>query len=328
MTLAAQNSRIGEALKHAILLIGAFIVLLPFYIMVSYSLKSPGEIERNEGGFFGAQEFMVDERCVKLREPDREMIAAAKPQYPQLSDREVRDRLMKNIVADCSMRPVVFNYTKAFTEAPLLRYLLNGIIVTFSIFFIQVLVALPAAYALSKLKFYGRELVFSIVLFCLLIPVHAIALPLYIMLAKVGLTNTYAALVIPWTISVFGIFLMRQFFMTVPDDLVDAARMDGMSEFAIVWRVMLPTAIPALLAFAIFSVVAHWNDYFWPHIVVTGSRDLFTPPLGLREFKGDADGSFFGPMMATATIIVLPLIVAFMLAQKRFIEGITLSGMK
>ena len=83
-----------------------------------------------------------------------------------------------------------------------------------------------------------------------------------------------------------------------------------------------------MLAFAIFSVVAHWNDYFWPRIVVTGDRSLFTPPLGLREFKGDADGDNFGPMMATATIIVAPLIVAFLVAQRRFIEGITLSGMK
>ncbi|MEM8650755.1 MAG: carbohydrate ABC transporter permease [Pseudomonadota bacterium] len=328
MMSTLRNITFEELIKHLVLIAGAIIVLLPFYIMVSYSLKSPGEIERNEGGFFGAQELMVDERCVKLREPDRDAIAAAKPDFPNLSDNEIRNKLLETVTAECSMRPVVFNYKKAFTEAPLLRYLLNGVIVTFSIFFIQVLVALPAAYALAKLKFYGREFVFSMVLFCLLIPVHAIALPLYIMLAKAGLTNTYAALVIPWTISVFGIFLMRQFFMTVPDDLVDAARMDGMSEFAIVWRVMLPTAIPALLAFAIFSVVAHWNDYFWPRIVVTGSRDLFTPPLGLREFKGDADGSFFGPMMATATIIVIPLIAAFMLAQRRFIEGITLSGMK
>jgi multiple sugar transport system permease protein len=104
--------------------------------------------------------------------------------------------------------------------------------------------------------------------------------------------------------------------------------MDGMSEFSIIWKVMLPTAIPALMAFAIFSVVAHWNDYFWPRVVITGNRDLFTPPLGLREFKGDADGSAYGPMMATAMIIVAPLIVGFLLAQKRFIEGITLSGMK
>ena len=314
--------------KHLILILGAIVVLAPFYMMISYSLKSPGEIDRGEGGFLGRQEMMVDERCVQLRDPNRDEIADAAQRYPGKSDRAIREAIMAEAAAECSMRPVVFNYTKAFIEAPLLRYLMNGVIVTLSIFVIQVLVALPAAYALAKLKFWGREAVFGLVLFCLLIPVHAIALPLYIILAKLGLTNTYAALVVPWTISVFGIFLMRQFFMTVPDDLIDAARMDGMTEFAIVWRVMLPTAVPALLAFAIFSIVAHWNDYFWPRIVVTGSRDLFTPPLGLREFKGDADGSFFGPMMATATIIVTPLIVAFLVAQRRFIEGITLSGMK
>jgi len=314
--------------KHMVLILGTIIVLAPFYMMVSYSLKSPGEIARGEGGFFGRQEMMIDPRCVALRQPGRSDIEAGSARFPGQDDGGVQAALLAETEADCSMRPVVFNYSKAFTEAPLIRYLLNGVIVTMSIFLIQIVVALPAAYALAKLKFWGRDAVFGLVLFCLLIPVHAIALPLYIGLAKLGLTNTYAALVVPWTISVFGIFLMRQFFMTVPDDLIDAARMDGMSELAIVWRVMLPTAIPALLAFAIFSVVAHWNDYFWPRIVVTGNRDLFTPPLGLREFKGDGDGSFFGPMMATATVIVTPLIVAFLLAQRRFIEGITLSGMK
>ena len=317
-----------ELWKHLILIVGAIIVIAPFYTMLSYSFKSPGEIDRGEGGFFGRQEVMVDERCVKLRDPNRDEVTAAAGRFPGLDANGVRAAMVAEAQADCSMRPVVFNYSQAFTQAPLLRYLLNGVIVTASIFLIQVVVALPAAYALAKLRFWGREAVFGLVLFCLLIPVHAIALPLYMMLANLGLTNSYAALVIPWTISVFGIFLMRQFFMTVPDDLIDAARMDGMGEFAIVWRVMLPTAVPALLAFAIFSVVAHWNDYFWPRVVLTGNRDLFTPPLGLREFKGGADGSMFGPMMASATVIVTPLIVAFLIAQRRFIEGITLSGMK
>lgn len=290
----------SATIKHAVLILGALIVLLPFYVMVSYSLKSPAEIMQNTGGFFGVQIPFRDDYCVKLG----------------------------NAIADCMVTPWIYNYTTAFEKAPLVRYLLNGVIVTVSIFFIQVIIALPCAYALAKLKFWGRETVFALVLFCLLIPVHAIALPLHIMLAKLGLTNTYAALIVPWTISVFGIFLMRQFFMTVPDDLIDAARMDGMGEYSIIWNVMLPTAIPALMAFAIFSVVAHWNDYFWPRIVITGNRELFTPPLGLREFKGDADGDNFGPMMATAVIIVTPLLAAFALAQRRFIEGITLSGMK
>lgn len=298
--MAIHYSPLGEAFKHAILVAGALIVILPFYVMLSYSLKSPMEIETNTGGFMGEQAPMVDEYCVKLG----------------------------NSVEDCTTTPIVYNYTQAFKKAPLMRYLFNGVVVTLSIFLIQVLISMPAAYALSKLRWWGRDTVFNLVLFALLIPVHAIALPLYIMLAKVGLVNTYAALIVPWTISVFGIFLMRQFFKTVPDDLIDAARLDGMSEFSIVWRVMLPTAVPALMAFAIFSVVAHWNDYFWPRVVITGDRDLFTPPLGLREFRGGADGSAWGPMMATATIIVTPLIVAFLLAQKKFIEGITLSGMK
>jgi multiple sugar transport system permease protein len=290
----------SETLKHMVLILGAIIVLLPFYVMFTYSFKSPHEIMTNSGGIFGAQELFRDDYCVARGNPE----------------------------ADCMVTPWIYNYTTAFSKAPLLRYLANGVFVTASIFLIQVIVALPCAYALAKLRFWGRDAVFGLVMFCLLIPVHAIALPLYIMLAKLGLTNSYAALIIPWTISVFGIFLMRQFFMTVPDDLIDAARMDGMSEYSIIWKVMLPTAIPALMAFAIFSVVAHWNDYFWPRIVITGNRDLFTPPLGLREFKGDADGDNFGPMMATAVVIVTPLIVAFMLAQRRFIEGITLSGMK
>ncbi|SDI28242.1 carbohydrate ABC transporter permease [Alloyangia pacifica] len=323
-------SRLSPSLmiRHFILLIGAAVVLAPFVVMLSYSLKSPAEIERGTGGLFGAQEMMVDPKCALRSAPRREDVEAARARFPGADDGTILATLTNEARAACEVRPVVFNYRSAFQDAPLLRYLANGVIVTASIFLLQMVIALPAAYALSKLKFWGREAVFGLVLFCLLIPVHAIALPLYLGLAKIGLTNTYAALVVPWIVSAFGIFLMRQFFMTVPDDLVDAARMDGMSEFAIVWRVMLPTAIPALLAFAIFSVVAHWNDYFWPRIVVTGDRNLFTPPLGLREFQAGADGNLYGPMMATATVIVIPLIVAFMLAQRRFIEGITLSGMK
>ena len=290
----------SEALKHAVLILGAVIVLLPFYVMLSYSLKSPQEILTGTGGLFGAQQSFVDAFCLKAGGTED----------------------------TCRTSPIAYNYGSAFSKASLLRYLLNGVIVTVSIFLIQVVVALPCAYALAKLRFWGREAVFGLVLFCLLIPVHAIALPLYILLAKLGLTNSYAALIIPWTISVFGIFLMRQFFLTVPDDLIDAARMDGMSEYSIIWNVMLPTAIPALMAFGIFSVVAHWNDYFWPRIVITGKEHLFTPPLGLREFKAGIDGNDYGPMMATAMVIVTPLIVAFLLAQRRFIEGIALSGMK
>jgi multiple sugar transport system permease protein len=222
---------------------------------------------------------------------------------------------------------VVENYRAAFQKAPLARFLANGLVVTVSIFVLQVLIALPAAYALAKLRFWGREVVFALVLFAILIPPQAIAVPLFLLFHQIGLLDTYAALILPFSISVFGIFLMRQFFMTVPDDLVDAARMDGLSEFGIVWRVMLPTAIPAVTAFGIFSVVAHWNDYFWPLIAVN-SRELLTPPLGVATFRNEEAGTDYGPLMAAATVIVAPLIIAFLAAQRRFIEGITFTGMK
>ncbi|MDO1585512.1 carbohydrate ABC transporter permease [Rhizobium oryzicola] len=221
----------------------------------------------------------------------------------------------------------VENYNQALSTAPLALYLLNGVIVTLAIFFLQVLVSLPAAYALAKLRFIGRRIAFCFVLFCLLIPYHAIAVPLFIMLYFVDLLDSYSALVLPFTISVFGIFLMRQFFMGVPDDLVDAARMDGLSELSIVWRVMLPAAIPALTAFGVFSIVAHWNDYFWPLIAVS-SDGYFTPPLGVMAFRNAEAGTNFGPLMAAATIIVAPLIALFLLAQRRFIEGIAFTGIK
>jgi multiple sugar transport system permease protein len=221
----------------------------------------------------------------------------------------------------------VENYTAALTHAPIGLYLANGVLVTLSIFLLQALVALPAAYALAKLRFRGRDVAFNLVLFCLLIPYHAIAIPLFVMLYKLGLLNGYATLILPFTISVFGIFLMRQFFMGVPDDLVDAARLDGMSEFAIVWRVMLPSAIPALTAFAIFSVVGHWNDYFWPLVAVSDDR-YFTPPLGIVAFRNAEAGNDYGPLMAAATIIVLPLVGFFLLAQRRFIAGIGFTGVK
>lgn len=221
----------------------------------------------------------------------------------------------------------IANYTEALTRAPIGHYLLNGAIVTFSVFCLQALVALPAAYALAKLRFIGRQAAFRLILFCLLIPYHAIAVPLFVLLHLTGLLGGYAALILPFTISVFGIFLMRQFFVTVPDDLLDAARMDGLGEFAIVWRVMLPASLPALSAFAIFSVIAHWNDYFWPLIAVADDR-YFTPPLGVVAFRNAEAGNDYGPLMAAATIIVLPLAAFFLIAQRRFIEGIGFTGVK
>jgi multiple sugar transport system permease protein len=265
--------------RHVLLGLGAFLMLAPFVIMVSVSLKPSGEIF--------APEFTLLPR-----------------QWAAWQ-----------------------NYSDAFTRQPLARYILNGFIVTGAVFTCQLLTALPCAYALAKLRWRGRETMFLLVLLGLLIPPQVTAIPLYILLWQLGLLNTYAAIILPSTISVFGIFLMRQFFLSVPDDLINAARLDGLGEFAIVWRIMMPTAMPAVIAFGILSLVWNWNEFFWPLIVVQ-SEHLATPPLGVVFFANAEAGTNYGPLMAAATAITAPLVIAFLAAQRWFIDGVTMTAVK
>ncbi len=219
------------------------------------------------------------------------------------------------------------NYGKVIATIPVWTYLKNGLIVCFGILFFQILFAAPAAYALAKLRFRGREVLFGFVMLGLLVPYQTTALPLYIGFHQAGLLNSYTALIAPFTCSVFAIFLFRQFFKAIPDDLLNAARIDGMGEFGIVWRVVMPNAWPAATAFAIFSVVAHWNDLFWP-LVVIQKGDLFTPAMGILAFRSVEAGEDYGALMAASVLVTAPLVVAFLFAQRRFIEGITMTGLK
>ena len=221
----------------------------------------------------------------------------------------------------------VENYSKALTRIPMLRILGNGAFVCIAVVIFQVVFALPCAYALAKLSFRGRETLFALVLMGLLVPIHAISIPLYVAMRSLDLLNTLSALILPFTLSVFAIFLFRQFIKAMPDDLIFAARMDGLSETAIVWRIILPNAWPAATAFAIFSVVAHWNDLYWPLIVISNAS-LATPPLGLLFFRAAEVGDDYGALMAATVLVTLPLVMLFLFAQRLFIEGITMTGLK
>lgn len=219
------------------------------------------------------------------------------------------------------------NFESALNTAPLLRFLFNGLVVCGGILVVQLLVAIPCAYALAKLRFPGRPILFSLVLLGLCIPVQAPSLPLYIAFAELGILNTYLSMMMPFFLSVFAIFLFRQFFKSYPDEIIQAARLDGVGEFEIVWRIVVPSAWPAIAAFSIFSVVAHWNDLYWPLIVVSDTK-LATPPLGMMYFADSELGSNYGALAAGATIITAPLVVAFLIARRHFIAGITMTGIK
>jgi multiple sugar transport system permease protein len=216
------------------------------------------------------------------------------------------------------------NYGTALSAIPLLRFMGNGIIVCLAILVLQIAVAIPCGYALAKLSFPGRPILLGAVLLGLLVPVQIPTIPIYIALAKSGLLDSYGALVLPWIISVFAIFLFRQFFVTFPDEVLDAARLDGFSELSIAWRIMLPASWPAVASFSIFSIVAHWNDLYWP-LVVTTNPDMMTPSLGIAYFRQAGEGAGnVGALMAGGVLVTAPLVALFLLMQKHFIRGLVL----
>ena len=220
------------------------------------------------------------------------------------------------------------NYRRALTQVPLLLFLANGVIVCTAILVLQVLVAAPAGYALAKLNFCGRPVLFGAIVMALMIPMQVPAIPLYVAVAYAGLLNSYSALVGPFIVSPLAIFLFRQFFMTYPDEIIDSARLDGFSEFAIVWRLMIPAIWPAVAAFATISIIAHWNDLYWPMVVIT-RQEMMTPPAGLASFRasGDSAGDT-GALMAAGVMITAPLVIGFVAVQQHLLRGLTIVSAK
>ena len=219
------------------------------------------------------------------------------------------------------------NYVEAFEFGEVGTFVVNGLCVTLSILAIQMFTVIPAAYVLARKHFKLEGIAFGMVLTGLIVPQQAVVIPLVLAMSKLGMLNTFPALVLPFMTSALGIFLLRQSFKAVPQELMDAARVDGASEPYTLWFILVPLVKPALAAFAVLSIVSHWNDFFWPLLVVN-DLSLATPPLGISIFASDEGGNDVGPMMASATIIVAPLLIAFLFARRWFIQGITLSGLK
>lgn len=213
------------------------------------------------------------------------------------------------------------NFSRAWTQAGLARSMLVGLVVSVGILVCQLVVCVPAAYAFAKVPFRGRDTLLYVVLACLLVPTQATALPLFLGISSFGLSNTLLGLILPFTSSAIGIYLLRQHMLTIPDALLEAARADGLRTFSIITRVVVPSSAPAIATFSVLSIFVHWNDYLWP-LLVARSPELRTPPLALAVFQQAEIGVDFGALAAAATIITAPVIVIFLIAQRRFIAGI------
>lgn len=217
------------------------------------------------------------------------------------------------------------HYSRVLSEIPIFRYYLNGIFVVSAIFFGQLLICVPAAYALARLRFRGRQMGFWLVLAAMLVPYQVTAIPVFALMSMLGLVNSYSALITPFLASAFGTFLLRQFFLSIPASVFEAARLDGASSFTVMTSIVLPMARPAITTFGILSFVTHWNDYFWPSVMLRND-DYATVPFGIIHFLNQDLGVEYGPQMAAATLTVMPLLLGFLLAQKQFIAGIALTS--
>jgi multiple sugar transport system permease protein len=220
------------------------------------------------------------------------------------------------------------NYTEALTILPFWRYALNTLIITVVTTLGVVLTSSLCAYGFARLQFPGRDLIFMIVLTAIMIPYAVLLIPHYIMFRYLGWIDTYLPLTVPVWFGggAFNIFLLRQFFRTIPAELSDAARIDGASELGIYWRIIMPLAGPALAAVAIFTVLNAWNDFLGP-LVYISSQDKFTLALGLAQFRG-LYATQWQYLMAASTVVVVPTLVLFFMAQRYFIQGVVLTGLK
>ncbi|MFB7734826.1 carbohydrate ABC transporter permease [Streptomyces sp. NPDC056112] len=218
------------------------------------------------------------------------------------------------------------NFSRIWTRIPLLTYLGNSLFLSVTITGLQVLTGSFAAYGFAKARFPGRDALFLAYVSTIAVPWQAYMVPQYIIMERLGLVNTHLSLILLQAFGAFGVFLMRQYYLTIPDEISEAARLDGLSEYGIWARIVLPLSKPALASLALLTFVNTWNDYMGPFIYLT-DNELWTVQVGLRQFVGIYD-SEYAMIMTGSVLSVLPILVVFLLGQRYFVQGIATSGMK
>ena len=222
---------------------------------------------------------------------------------------------------------VIENYLKAWSSGPFLRYLGNSLFITLSVLVIQFIVMVPAAYAFSKIKFKGSNILFGIVLIGLMVPAQITFLPIYMMMSKAELINTYVPLILPFMTSSFGIFLLRQNFMQISDEIIEAAKLDNSSDLKIMFKIMLPMAKPAVITFALFSFIYHWNNYFWP-LVMSNSDLVRTLPIGVAMLKESEGVTNWNEVMAGNVMLTAPILLLYTILNNKIKTAFAYSGIK
>ncbi|MCL6624990.1 MAG: carbohydrate ABC transporter permease [Alicyclobacillus shizuokensis] len=218
------------------------------------------------------------------------------------------------------------SYATIIHDFPFARWLLNSTVVAVIVTAGNLCVNTLAGYAFARLRFPGRGLLFYAFLAIMMIPSQVVLVPIYMLLAKLGWIDTYQGLTIPFLMSPFMIFLARQFFLGLPKELEEAARIDGLGHWGVFWRIFLPLSRPLLAAQTIFTFQGNWNSFLWPVLLAT-SQDMYTLPVGLNSFYGQYD-AYWNSVMAGVILLTLPMVIVFLVFQKQFVKGISTTGIK
>lgn len=221
---------------------------------------------------------------------------------------------------------IASGYIGLFSETDVVHWLINSTIISAIAVIAHLILCSLAGYGFARLRFDGRQISFFLLVGTIMIPIQLLIVPTYVMFARLGLVDTLAAAFVPWLASAFGIFLMRQFFLSLPRELEDAARIDGCSTFDVFWRIAIPLAKPALATLTIFTLLGSWNDLVWP-LVAINNADNFTIQLGLANFQGTRRTQW-SLLMSGNVLATMPLVLAFLVAQRHFIATMTFSGLK
>ncbi len=248
------------------------------------------------------------------------------PDQPDMEPLEIN---LREIQSRAEVQTVHFdlsNYTGGIQSFPFMTYLGNSVTVTVVATVITLLVNSMAAFGLSKYRYKGRDVIFLIMISTLMVPISVILIPAFLVITKVGWNNSLWGVIVPGAATPTGVFLLRQYMLTIPDELLESARIDGASEWRIYWQVVLPLALPALAVLTIFSVMWRWNDFLWPLIVLNRS-ELFTLQVGLNAFQGALNVQWHY-ILAMTVLTLLPITVVFAFLQRYITTGIATTGMK
>jgi multiple sugar transport system permease protein len=223
-------------------------------------------------------------------------------------------------------RPVFENYVRLFTTIPFARYLFNSAFVSLTVMAGELLTSAISAFAFARLRFWGRDKIFTMYLATLMIPFHVRLIPIFLVMKFLGWLDTYYVLIVPQIFTVYGVFLFRQFFLSIPQELEDAARIDGAGNLRVLFNIILPLSGPVMSTLAVFSFLNTWNDFLWP-LVMTSSQNMRVLSVGLAQLQNEYF-TLWTLLMAGSVLATLPTLILFLAAQRYFVQGITISGMK